>query len=98
MPQHLTFTVPIGATGYVLDMRGSSAHAGVAMALKPGASGSITCEVSHTKDAADDPANATWVDCGNGAMAANQELVRFAPCQALRFKATTSAGSVEVSK
>lgn len=98
MPQSITLSVPTGATGAVLDMRGTNTHAGVAMTIKPGASGSITCEVSHTKDAADDAASATWVDCGNGAMTANQELVRFAPCQALRFKATTAVGTVEVSK
>lgn len=98
MPQSLTLSVPTGATGAVLDMRSVNAHAGVAMTIKPGASGSITCEVSHTKDAADDPSSATWVDCGNGAMTTNQELTRFAPCQALRFKATTAAGTVEVSK
>lgn len=96
--QSQSFAVPTGATGVVLDMRNINPGAGVAITLKPGASGGITCEVSNTPNAADDAASANWVDCGNGSMTAITEITRFAPCSALRFKATTAAGTAEVTK
>lgn len=97
--QSLTLTVPTGASGVVLDLRNHPwGQNGVSITVKPGASGTITCEASNTANAPDDPSNANWVDSGNGSMTTTQELARFTPCAALRFKATTAAGTVEVSK
>lgn len=90
-----TLTVVPG-TPRIIDCSQRSFGHPMCIHLLPGASGGMTLEASNSANAITDQANADWIDCGNGSMTADTEVTRYAPCYALRIKATVANGTAEV--
>lgn len=57
--------------------------------IVPGGGGSGRVEASLTPTAVSSPGTASWLDSGFGAVVAATEVVRSAPCVAVRLTATT---------
>jgi len=61
-----------------------------------GSGGSLAIAYSTTPGAAGNPGSANWFNWALGTVTSNSNDVLLAPCTAMRFTATTAAGTVEV--
>lgn len=59
----------------------------------------VVCEISNSPNAVSDPNGASTIWCPSGAgtivNGTNQEVVRYAPCRAIRFTVTGGSAIVE---
>ncbi len=91
--------IAVAVGSVVRDMRNikPSAFSPVSLIATPGGGGTLRVEVSSTPTAVDDPGTARWLFIDGGALAAAAEIVRIAPCVALRITAATQPGNVDMS-
>lgn len=99
MIPRLTHGLVAGSPKY-LDFSGrvSGWQHGISLVLNPGAGGTIQVFTSNSDKAGDGGAGsaaAVWVDSGSGAVSSLTEIVRTAPCEAMKLVATTANGVVE---
>lgn len=83
----------------VLDMRQRMFDHPISFIVVAGAGASVVCEISNSPLAITQPDDPTtyWAPSGAGTItsAANAEIVRYAPCVAIRFTSTGGSAVVE---
>lgn len=90
-----TITVTAGSSA-IVDMAGRDWSQPIAIVIAPSGGGTATVETSLTNTAATLPGSARWQDSGSGSFSQQTEIVRFAPCNAVRLKAFIQTAIFEV--
>lgn len=88
-----TITVTSGSS-QVVDLGYRDWSQPISIVVAPG--NTATVETSLSPNAVTTPGSARWQDSGFGTISSQTEIVRFAPCQAVRLKAFTSSAVFEV--